>query len=268
MQLFQKFLKKLQNINMHGNNKIICIAGKNQCAIDALTYLIKNFKNLKILALPNRKDSGKDGWQKSFKKFAIKNKIKITSLKELYKINNLYLFSLEYEDILNTKKFRSNKLFNFHFSLLPKYRGCHTNFYQIFYGEKISGVTLHIINNGIDTGNIIDKIKFRIPINRTAFENYKVLLNKSVLLFKKNFPKILKDRYSSKKQNLRKGNYFNRKSVNYNKLILLKTINQNIKTHNKIRSLIFKPFQLPIYNGNRIIKSIYKNNKIKLKYLR
>ena len=57
MQLFQKFLKKLQNINMHGNNKIICIAGKNQCAIDALTYLIKNFKNLKILALPNRKDS-------------------------------------------------------------------------------------------------------------------------------------------------------------------------------------------------------------------
>ena len=68
---------------MHGNNKIICIAGKNQCAIDALTYLIKNFKNLKILALPNRKDSGKDGWQKSFKKFAIKNKIKITSLKEL-----------------------------------------------------------------------------------------------------------------------------------------------------------------------------------------
>ena len=35
---------------MHGNNKIICIALKNQCAIDALTYLIKNFKNLKILA--------------------------------------------------------------------------------------------------------------------------------------------------------------------------------------------------------------------------
>ena len=44
-------------------------------------------------------------------------------------------------------------------------------------------------------------------------------------------------------------------------------IENNIKTHNKIRALIFRPFQLPIYNGNKIIKSIFKNKKIKLKYL-
>ncbi len=253
---------------MHGNNKTICIAGKNQCSIDALKYLITNFRNIKILALPNKNDSGKDSWQKSFKKFAIKKKIKITTLKHLYKIDDLYLFSLEYENILDIKKFKSKNLFNFHFSLLPKYRGCHTNFYQILNGEKISGVTLHIIDKGIDTGNIIDKIKFRIPINRTAFENYKVLMNKSVLLFKKNFLRIIKNKYTQKKQNLRNGNYFSRKSVNYNKMIVFNSINQNIKTHNKIRSLIFQPFQLPIYNDNKIIKSIYKNKKIKLRYLK
>jgi len=253
---------------MHGNNKTICIAGKNQCSIDTLDYLIKNFKKFKILALPNKNDSGKDDWQKSFKKFAIKKKIRITTLNELYKIDNLYLFSLEYENILDVKKFRSKNLFNFHFSLLPKYRGCHTNFYQILNGEKISGVTLHAIDKGIDTGNIIDKIKFKIPINRTAFENYKVLMNKSVLLFKKNFLRITRNKYTSKKQNLKNGNYFSRKSVNYNKMIVFNSINQNIETHNKIRSLIFQPFQLPIYNGNRIIESIYKNKKIKLRYLK
>ncbi len=35
-----------------------------------------------------------------------------------------------------------------------------------------------------------------------------------------------------------------------------------------IRSLIFEPFQLTIYNGKRIKKSIFKNNKIKIEYKR
>ena len=43
--------------------------------------------------------------------------------------------------------------------MLPKYRGCKTNFYQIFYGEKKSGVTLHLIDDGIDSGKIIDKFQ-------------------------------------------------------------------------------------------------------------
>ena len=38
--------------------KLFVLQGKIN-AIDALTYLIKNFKNLKILALPNRKDQEK-----------------------------------------------------------------------------------------------------------------------------------------------------------------------------------------------------------------
>ena len=35
---------------------------------------------------------------------------------------------------------------------------------------------------------------------------------------------------------------------------------------NLIRSLIFKPFQLPVYNKKKIIKSVFKNNLIKIKY--
>ena len=144
---------------MHGKNKTICIAGKNKCAIDCLTYLLKKYPDFKILALPNKSDDGNDTWQKSFKKFAQKNKVPITNLKSLYNKENLYFFSLEFEEILNTKLFKSKNLFNFHFSLLPKYRGCHTNYYQILNGEKNSGVTLHKIDRGIDTGMIID-IKF------------------------------------------------------------------------------------------------------------
>ena len=252
---------------MHGKNKIICIAGKNECAINCLDYLIKRFKNYKILALPNKSDKGIDNWQKSFKKFALKKKIPITNLRNLYNIKNLYFFSLEYEKILRIEKFNSKRLFNFHFSLLPKYRGCHTNYFQILNGEKYSGVTLHKINKGIDTGKIIDSIKFNVAINDTAYENYLKLMKKSVILFKKNLNKILNNNYSSKKQKLKKGSYFSRKSVNYNDLIYFETIKNDLVTHNRIRALIFRPFQLPIYNGNKIIKSIFKNKKIKLKYL-
>ena len=253
---------------MHGKNKTICIAGKNDCAIKALSYVIKKYKKYKILALPNKTDNGVDNWQKSFKKFAKRKKVEIASLNSLYRRKDLYLFSLEYENILPVKKFISKNLYNLHFSLLPKYRGCHTNYLQIAKGEKKSGVTLHEIDNGIDTGRIIDKIDFYIPLNSTGYDNYKTLLKKSVLLFKKNVSKIINGNYSSKKQNLKAGSYFNRKSINYKKIVHLKLIRHNKITHNKIRALIFDPYQLPIYNGKKIKKSIFKDKKIKLFYLK
>ena len=250
---------------MHGKNNSICIAGKNQCAIDAISYTIKKYnKNYNILALPNKSDDGFDKWQKSFRRYCKKKKIKIVNLKDLYRIKNLYFFSLEYELIIKPDNFKTSNLYNFHFSLLPKYRGCHTNFLQIMNGEKKTGVTLHLIDIGIDTGNIIDKISYKIKINDTAYDNYCRLLKNSFVLFKKNIKKILTHKYISKKQNKKISTYYSRNSVNYKKLIKIKKISNNKITHDKIRSLIFPPYQLPIYNGKKIKKSIYKKNKIKL----
>jgi len=243
----------------------ICVAGKNNCAINALKIILKSkIKNKKVLALPNKRDNGIDKWQPSFKKFAKKNKIKIVTINELYKIKDLFFFSIEYEKIINIEKFKSKNLFNIHFSLLPKYRGCHTNFLQIYKGEKFSGVTLHLIDSGIDTGDIVDKLKFKIKINDTAQENYLRLMKFSTLLFKKNFIKILNNDYRLKKQFLTKGSYYNRGSVNYKKIIKFNVKKFNLKIHNQIRSLIFPSYQMPIVNGIKIKKSIYKNKKINL----
>ena len=252
---------------MHGNKGTICIAGKNQCAIDALKFVNDNYsKFYEIITLINSSDNGRDHWQYSFKKFAKKNNIKIFSINDIYKIKKLYLFSIKYEKIINTKNFFSKNLYNIHFSLLPKYRGCHTNFFQIFNGEKYSGVTLHQIDNGIDTGNIVSQLKFKIPINETAYENYLKLMKYAVILLKKNIKKILNNKYKSKKQNLEKGSYYSRSSVDYSKLSIIKKIDNSINTHNHIRSLIFPPLQLPKYKKKFIIKSFYKNKKIQLRY--
>ena len=243
----------------------ICIAGKNECAVNAVKFLLyKKIEKSKILVLPNFNDKEKDDWQPSLKRFAKKNNIKITKLKKLYSIKNLFFFSLEYDEIINIKKFQSKNLFNLHFSLLPKYRGCHTNFLQIYNSEKISGVTLHKIDAGIDSGDIIDQVKFKIKINDTAYDNYKKLIKLSIILFKKNLHKIINKKYSLRKQILSNGSYYSRDSVNYKKKIKINMKDFSVRTHNKIRSLIFPAYQYPLVNGIRVSKSVYRNKKIYL----
>ena len=252
---------------MYGKNKVICIAGKNQCSIDFLKFTAKKIKKRNILVLPNKSDKGKLTWQPSLRSYAEKNNFKITNLKSLYKIENLIFISIEFEEIINLKNFKSKELFNFHFSLLPKYRGCHTNFFQLYFGEKNSGVTLHKIDNGIDTGPIISNIKFKININDNALVNYKRLMKSSSLLYRKNFVKIIKNNYKEKKQNNKRSTYFSRSSVNYDKMKHFSIKNMNLKFFHRIKAFIFPPLQLPLVNS-KLVKNIRLiNKKIVLTYL-
>ena len=60
-----------------------------------------------------------------------------------------------------------------------------TLIFQIYYGEKSSGITLHKIDNGSDTGPIIASVKYKIHRNTNAFQNYHKLMAYSVKLLKK-----------------------------------------------------------------------------------
>ena len=251
---------------MFGKNKIFCVAGKNKCSIDFVNFISSLVPKKNIFILPNKKDKGKDNWQPSLKKYAKIKKYKLINIKNLYKIKNLIFISIEYESLIDTKKFISKELFNFHFSLLPKYRGCHTNFYQIFNGEKFSGVTLHKIDDGIDTGAIIDQLKFNIYRNTNAFKNYNNLMKNSLKLLKKNFKKLLIGKYKTRKQILKKGSYYSRSSVNYSKMKYFKLKKINLKNFNKIKAFIFPPMQLPILNDKKVLDIRFYKNNIKIIY--
>ena len=86
----------------------------------------------------------------------------------------------------------------------------------------------------------------------------------SVSLFKKNLTKILNKNYQLKRQNLSFGKYYGRNSVNYNKILKINMKKPSLNLHNKIRSLVFPPYQIPIVNGIKVKKSLYKNKKIYL----
>ena len=52
---------------------------------------------------------------------------------------------------------------NLHPSLLPRYRGANPVFWTYFNGDKQAGVTLHFIDDGIDTGDIVAQRAFNLP---------------------------------------------------------------------------------------------------------
>lgn len=64
---------------------------------------------------------------------------------------------------------------NVHASLLPKYRGAAPIQRVIIDGEKKTGVTIMQLDEGMDTGNIVETVSMDIPQHMTAGELFEAL---------------------------------------------------------------------------------------------
>lgn len=60
-----------------------------------------------------------------------------------------------------------NKIINIHPSLLPSFPGAHAHRDTIKYGSKISGCTVHLVDEGVDTGPIIMQASVKVDNNET-----------------------------------------------------------------------------------------------------
>lgn len=239
-----------------------CIAGKNNIAVNALDYLINElyFSKENIFVVINKTDSGVNLWQKSLKKYALDNNIKIKTLEDCYDIKDLIFLSLEFDRIIKTEFFKTKKMYNIHFSLLPAYKGMYTSALPIINGEKYSGVTLHKIDNGIDTGDIIDQIKFEIDLNDTARDLYLKYIENSFILFKKNIKNILEGNFISTSQQAIGSSYYSKKAIDYSNLKFdyKKT---SFEIYNQLRAFIFPEYQLPTIDNEEIFKVELTNTK-------
>lgn len=61
----------------------------------------------------------------------------------------------------------------------------------ILNGDRYTGVTLHVIDDGIDTGPIIDQKLFEIDADETAFSLYQKYIERGIELFQRNIRTIL-----------------------------------------------------------------------------
>tara|TARA_B100001057_G_C22868345_1_gene957593 strand:- start:2539 stop:3420 length:882 start_codon:yes stop_codon:yes gene_type:complete len=145
--------------------------------------LKKNYKIsfivLRYLKRNNEFEIRKIATKNSIKIYIFKNINNISSLKKIKKHDFNLFISVSYNQIL--KKHIYNlpyfKSINCHASLLPKYRGRNVINWALINGEKNFGITIHYINEGIDTGDIIYQKKIKINNN----DDYKSLLKKANL---------------------------------------------------------------------------------------
>ena len=242
----------------------IVIAGKNTIAVDVLKYALDEIK-MPIFVVLNKTETFKNNFQKSLGFYANKWNVPVLKLEEVYDFNNCVFISLEFDRIINPYLFKSNKLFNIHFSLLPAYKGMYTSAWPLINGDTKTGVTLHKIDKGIDTGDIIDQEKISITKSTTARDLYLNYVKEGTKLTIKNLTSLIENTFKSKQQSFKDSSYYNRESIEYSNL-RINYMQTAFQISNQIRAFTFREYQLPKFNNIEINSSnilrTRSNNKV------
>jgi methionyl-tRNA formyltransferase len=69
---------------------------------------------------------------------------------------------------------------NFHASLLPAYRGKHPLFWALRNGERRTGLTVHLMDPGFDTGDILYQVGVRVRPDETVAGLYDRIMARSL----------------------------------------------------------------------------------------
>jgi len=103
------------------------------------------------------------------------------------------IFVAYYDAILPPEVFRLAPMgaVNLHLANTNAYRGAHPTVYALLDGAKTYGVTLHWIDEGMDTGPVIAKMIFQVTKDCTGRELYAEATHTGVNLFSAYLPVIL-----------------------------------------------------------------------------
>lgn len=211
--------------------------------------------NCQLVVLPSKANSEKYVFQPPLTKYADELKIPILeTVNELYDRTDLVFLSLQYDKIIDPRKFKSDRLYNLHFSYLPEYRGMYTSILPLRHGKTYSGVTIHKIDAGIDTGPILDQERFAISPDLTARDLYHKYQAHAYELLKRNLNKIILSKNLEFVPQVGQASFFSRKDLDLG--VLEPSFDDTAENlHNFFRSLIFPEFQLPKAFGKSIVNS-------------
>lgn len=166
------------------------VFGRGELCIFTLNFLLEKSKN--VIFVP---DLPEPSWQDSVVKYCEENKIKIVLFDQIKNsvVENSIGISIYYRKIFKFELINSFKYFvNLHNGPLPKYRGVNPINWALKNNEEQHGVTLHLIDEGIDTGDILDQEIFSISSDLEVIEVYKLcieagkkIINRSILNLEK-----------------------------------------------------------------------------------
>lgn len=247
--------------------------GTPEFAIESLKYINKNTKLLAIFTKEDKLNSrGNKIIYSPVKNYALENNIECVQPKtlkndevynKLKELNPDLIIVAAYGKIIpkNIIELPRLGIINVHSSLLPKYRGASPIHNALMNGDTKTGITIMMIDEGLDTGDMLEKIEVDI----LEEDNLESLTNKLAKLSIKPLSIAI--------DKLERG-IENREKQNNNLATHVKPITkEEMKINwndskenifNLIRALSPKPCAYTLLNGERI--KIYETKKIDVDY--
>ena len=152
---------------------------------------------------------------------------------------------------------------NIHPSLLPKYRGLSPQHQALIHGDKVTGVTIHFIDEKPDTGDIILQEKIHLNESTSIYDLqinllsiYKYLVSQAVELIERN-------KLSRIKQDSTEGSWYGHLRRSDMEIDIGKT---KFEIYNLIRA-VSKPYGGAHHKGLTIWSSVVPNKSIEKKLM-
>ncbi len=189
----------------------IVFMGSPQPAVASLKKLLEDGHEIVAVYTQPDRPAGR-GWKMSappVKQFALEQGLKVMQPLKLRNQQEIEIFRSHEADVavvvaygkILPKEFLEafpHGAINVHFSLLPRYRGAAPVNWAIANGEKNTGVTIMLMDEGLDTGDILLQEEVAIEEQETAIE----LIGRLSLIGAELLSKVLKnlDNIEPKKQ--------------------------------------------------------------------
>lgn len=247
-------------------NKVI-VFGDLPIATKIVQYLEK-MKDVEIgVVIGNERPHNNDPWKDVplLIDYCLENNIEMYSMEgllETYKLGELCLgLSCRFSKIIKQPVINlfDNGIINMHGGLLPEFAGlCSVN-QTLIHNSKLGGGTLHYIDEGIDTGDIIRRCEFEIEDNDTAYS----VFQKTQVVLEKNLEEIIplairgKVKTKTMEQYIKEGHeshYYNKKDLEKFRCIELKKMTEK-EIELRVRAFDFPGYE-PAYfldsNGKKV----------------
>lgn len=233
----------------------VVIFGCQQIAVDFISFLITRKEiTLSLIVtyeLPLDKTYGYKSVLENFSngKIEVLNPKRINDkiIKKIEKIQPDIIFSIYYRKILPVSVLKIPKLgcINIHPSLLPKYRGPIPTAWAIEKGESVFGISIHLMDKGIDTGDILIQKEYPIGNNETGYQLYTRAMKLGAELLIDNFEYIINNELIPITQK-GLGSYYGKKNGKYT--IDWKDTAININNKIRVHSKPYNPAETLLFN--------------------
>lgn len=239
----------------------IVFMGTPDFAVPSLEALIKHHNVKAVFTQPDRpKGRGKKLAFSDVKEIAVKYDIPVyqpEKLKEEHEMIDMlknmdidFIIVVAFGQLLTKEVLDIPKYgcINLHGSLLPMYRGAAPIQWSVINGEKESGNTTMLMNEGLDTGDMLLTQKVNITEEMTSGELYDILKTEGSKLLLETIDKMSKGEITPIKQ---EGETCYAKMLD-KKLAVIDWNNSAENIHNLIRGLNPWPIAFTTYEGQKM----------------